>query len=296
VPTVNILTVDVEECFHASELQRSIRMDQWTSLPSRVEMQTDQVLELLAEHSVHATFFILGWVAERYPKLVRRIAAAGHEIGCHSYAHQLVYSLTPDEFRRDTERALAVIADAAGDFPRAYRAPSYSITRESYWALEILVECGIQCDSSIYPIAHDRYGVPDFERHAQSIRTPSGVILEVPIATAVLANGSKAPVGGGGYLRLLPYRYTAAGIRRINRKEQQPACIYFHPWEIDPEQPKLAEGFVSRARTYTGLRGMERKLDRLLTDFQFAPIASMYPYENAELFEAASFEPSPSAC
>jgi polysaccharide deacetylase family protein (PEP-CTERM system associated) len=290
VPTVNILTIDVEEYFHPSELQRSVRMDQWTSLPSRVEMQTERTLELLAKHSVRATFFILGWVAERYPRLVRKIAAASHEIGCHSYSHQLVYDLTPAEFRRDTERALAVIADAVGDLPRAYRAPSYSITRQSSWALDILVECGFQCDSSIYPIAHDRYGVPDFYRHAQSIRTQSGAILEVPIATAVLANGSKAPVGGGAYLRLLPYRYTAAGIRRINQKEQQPACIYFHPWEIDPEQPKLAEGFLSRARTYTGLRGMERKLDRLLTDFQFSTIASIYPYGRADLFETATFD------
>ena len=282
---VNILTVDVEEYFHTSELQRSVRMGQWPSMPSRVEMQTDQTLELLAKHSVSATFFVLGWVAERHPWLVQRIAAAGHEIGCHSYAHQLVYSMTPSEFRRDTQRALAAIADAVGEVPRAYRAPSYSITRQCPWALEILVDCGVQCDSSIYPIAHDRYGIPDFQRHAQSVRTPSGVILEVPIATAILANGSKAPVGGGAYLRMLPYRYTAAGIRRINQTEQQPACIYFHPWEIDPEQPKLAAGFLSRVRTYTGLRGMERKLDRLLTDFQFSTIASVYPYENADLFE-----------
>jgi polysaccharide deacetylase family protein (PEP-CTERM system associated) len=258
-------------------------------------MQTDRTLELVAKHSVRATFFVLGWVAERYPRLVRKIAAAGHEIGCHSYAHQLVYSLTPEEFRRDTERALAAIADAVGERPRAYRAPSYSITRQSSWALEILVECGIQCDSSIYPIAHDRYGIPGFGRHVQSIRTPSGVLLEVPIATAQLAGGSMAPVGGGAYLRLLPYRYTAAGIRRINRMEQQPACIYFHPWEIDPEQPKLAEGFLSRVRTYTGLGGMERKLNRLLSDFQFSTIASIYPYEKADLFQASTLELLPSA-
>jgi polysaccharide deacetylase family protein (PEP-CTERM system associated) len=292
---VNILTIDVEEYFHPSEVQRTVPMNQWTSLPSRVEMQTDRTLELLANHSVRATFFILGWVAEHYAQLVRKIAAAGHEIGCHSYAHQLVYDLTPAEFRRDTERAVAVIADAGGQLPRAYRAPSYSITRESSWALEILVECGIQCDSSIYPIAHDRYGVPGFRRHVQSIQTPSGALLEVPIATAKLANGTNAPVGGGAYLRLLPYRYTAAGIRRINRDEQQPACIYFHPWEIDPDQPKLAQGFLSRVRTYTGLRGMERKLDRLLSDFEFSTIASIYPYERADIFETSTLEPSPSA-
>ena len=291
--TVNILTIDVEEYFHPSELQRTVAMDQWGSLESRVENQTRRTLDLLAKHSVRATFFVLGWVAERYPRLVREIRSGGHEIGCHSYAHQLVYSQTPSEFRSDTQRALATIADAAGEPPRAYRAPSYSITRESSWALEILVECGIQCDSSIYPIQHDRYGIPGFQRHAQTIPTPSGPILEIPIATVQLANGSKAPVGGGAYLRLLPYRYTAAGVRRINRVDQQPACIYFHPWEIDPEQPKLANGFISRARTYTGLRGMERKLDRLLGEFRFSSADSIYSYGHPELYGTSTFEPSP---
>jgi polysaccharide deacetylase family protein (PEP-CTERM system associated) len=277
VATVNILSVDVEEYFHPSEIQRTVKMEQWSSLPSRVEMETNRVLDLLARHSVHATFFVLGWVAERFPALVRKIAEAGHEIGCHSYAHQLVYDLTPAEFRQDTERAVAAIAEASGVIPEAYRAPSYSITRKSWWALEILVECGFRRDSSIYPVAHDRYGIPGFNRHAQHVRTPSGSILEVPIATTELRNGSVSPVGGGAYLRLLPYRYTAAGIRRINGREQKSACIYFHPWEIDPEQPRLAEGLVSRLRTYTGMRGMERKLDRLLTEFKFSTMASVFP-------------------
>jgi polysaccharide deacetylase family protein (PEP-CTERM system associated) len=208
---------------------------------------------------------------------VQRIAAAGHEVACHSYAHQLVYNLTASEFRLDTLRAIAAIEDAAGVTPRLYRAPSYSITRESFWALEILAECGFRYDSSIFPITHDRYGVPGFNRQAQIIQTPAGPIMEVPVATTELGNGTVVPVGGGGYLRLLPYRFTAAGIRRINRDEESPACIYFHPWEIDPDQPRLASGIVARMRTYTGIRGMEKKLGRLLTDFQFATVSSVYP-------------------
>jgi polysaccharide deacetylase family protein (PEP-CTERM system associated) len=267
---INILTIDVEEYFHPAEVEASRRMSEWSLLPSRVEAETSRLLDLLAERRVLATFFVVGWVAEQRPRLVRRIAEAGHEIGCHSYAHRLVYSQTPRAFREDTERAAAVISDACGVRPRLYRAPSYSIVKESLWALEILIECGFTHDSSIFPVVHDRYGIPGFGRFEQVLRTPAGVILEVPAATTRLASGAVVPVGGGGYLRLLPYRYTAAGIRRINSAEGQPACIYFHPWEIDPEQPRLASGFIARARTYTGLRGMAGKLGRLLADFQFS--------------------------
>ncbi len=277
----NILTIDVEEYFHPSEVQASVEQSQWDALPSRIERETENVLMLLEENGVKATFFILGWVARRRPNLVRAIAKAGHEIGCHSYLHQLVYNLSPAGFREDTRRAVAVIEDACGVTARVYRAPSYSITRKSMWALEILVECGFTHDSSIYPIAHDRYGIEGFERHAHTIETPSGPIVEVPIATVRLANGHVAPVGGGGYLRLLPYRYTAAGIRRVNRVEQKPACIYFHPWELDSEQPRLASGFIAPLRTYTGMKGMHRKLERLLSDFRFIPLCSAYAKQAA---------------
>jgi polysaccharide deacetylase family protein (PEP-CTERM system associated) len=277
VALVNILTIDVEEYFHPTEVQRAVAMEQWSSLPSRVERQTDEVLELLAKNSVQATCFVLGWVAERYPQLVKRIAAAGHEIGCHSYAHQLVYDLTPVQFREDTQRAVDVIAAITGEAPRAYRAPSYSITERSLWALEILIECGFVCDSSIYPISHDRYGIPGSHRKAHTIQTPAGSILEVPIATAQLRYGGIAPIGGGAYLRLLPYRYTAAGVRRLNTREQMPACVYFHPWEIDPDHPRLAQGMASNFRTYAGLRGMRSKLERLIQDFRFSTLTSVYP-------------------
>lgn len=284
----NLLTIDVEEYFHPTEVQAFVDQSQWQALPSRVDLHVRLVLDLLEKHDVRATFFILGWVAERHPGLVRAIVQKGHEIGCHSYAHQLVYDLSPARFREDTIRALAAIGDACGVAPRVYRAPSYSITRKSFWALEVLVDCGFTHDSSIYPIAHDRYGVAGFERHAHVIDTPSGPIVEVPIATVKLANGRVAPIGGGGYLRLLPYRYTAAGIRRVNREEQQPACIYFHPWEIDPDHPRLAKGTIARLRTYTGLRGMSRKLERLLTEFRFSSLTAVHPAQTRRAATAST--------
>jgi polysaccharide deacetylase family protein (PEP-CTERM system associated) len=273
---INALTVDVEEYFHPSEVHVNVANTAWRSLPSRAEPQVDRILDLFAQHRVSATFFILGWVAEHRPAVVRKIAAHGHEIACHSYGHQLVYSMTPAQFREDTRRAVKAIESACGITPRAYRAPSYSITNASLWALEILVECGFTCDSSIYPIHHDRYGIPGFSRHATVYYTPSGPIQEIPIATVKLARNAVAPIGGGGYLRLLPYRYTAAGIRRVNRQEAKPVCIYFHPWEIDPLQPKLACGLVSRLRTYAGVKGMYGKINRLLDEFAFSTLTSVF--------------------
>lgn len=271
---LNALSVDVEENFHATEV--GAPQPWWPHLPSRAQAQTCKVLSLLERHSARATFFILGWLAERHPAVAREIAAAGHEIGCHSYAHRLVYTLTPAEFREDTRRAVAAIEDACGVTPRLYRAPSYSIGPESLpWALEVLAECGFTHDSSIYPIRHDRYGIPGFGREPRVVATPAGGILEIPVAAADVMGGN-VPVGGGGYLRLLPYRYTAAGIRRINGRDRLPACVYFHPWEIDPDQPRLARGRVARWRTYTGVAGMRWKLERLLGEFAFAPVGEVY--------------------
>src|SRR5579871_5999122 len=193
---INVLTVDVEEYFHPTEVQASTGPATWALLPSRLQGQVSRVLDILEEREVKATFFILGWVAERHPKIVQQIADAGHEIGCHSYAHQLIYNLTPKEFRADTRRAVSAIEDACGVSTRAYRAPSYSITGRSMWALEILVECGFTPDSSIYPISHDRYGIPNFGRRAQMLQTPSGQICEIPIATVQLFGGRAIPVGG----------------------------------------------------------------------------------------------------
>jgi polysaccharide deacetylase family protein (PEP-CTERM system associated) len=274
---LNVLSVDVEEYFHPTEVQPFVDSSRWAEYPSRIEAQVERVLELFERRGAKATFFALGWVAEHHGSVLRAIRSAGHEIACHSYAHRLVYRLSPTEFRHDTERAAAAIEDACGVAPAAYRAPSYSITRDSLWALEVLAACGFTHDSSIYPITHDRYGIPGFDRHAHVILTPSGAIEEVPIATAKVWLGMVTPIGGGAYLRLLPYHYTAAGIRRINREERKPACIYFHPWELDPDLPRLANGRVSRLRTYAGIEKMGPKLDRLLADFQFASLRQAHP-------------------
>lgn len=274
----NIISVDVEDYFHPSEVQGSsgVSPADWEKLPSRVEDATRRCLDLMARTRTHGTFFILGWVASRYPGLVREIAAAGHEIACHSFLHQLVYDLSPQQFREDTRQAVDAISNACGIAPRAYRAPSYSITKRSMWALEILAECGFTHDSSIYPIVHDRYGIPGYPRNAHAIATPSGTIIEVPVAAVKLSESRTTPVGGGGYLRLLPYAYTAAGIRRLNHQDGMPACIYFHPWEIDPHQPRLASGAIARLRTYLGLGSMERKLERLLGEFEFSTLAQVH--------------------
>lgn len=287
----NILTVDVEDYFHPTEVQRSVDASRWESLPSRVEHATSIVLDLLAEARVRATFFILGWVARRHPALVRRIAAAGHEIACHSFSHQLVFSLTPQQFRDDTRQAADAIAQAAGAPPRAYRAPSFSITNRSLWALEILIECGFDTDSSIYPVRHDRYGIPGRPPFPHLIPTPSGTILEVPPAAVPLTPRLNAPAGGGAYLRLLPLAYLASAVRVLNEGCHAPACIYVHPWEFDPAQPRLASGAVARLRTYLGLRAMPRKLSRLLGMFPFDSMARVCP--SAGDYPVAGIHPSP---
>jgi polysaccharide deacetylase family protein (PEP-CTERM system associated) len=273
---VNIFSVDLEDYFHPTEVGHGVA--DWTHFSPRIEFGTNLLLDLLAEYNTRGTFFVLGWVADRHPQLVRKIADAGHEIGCHSYRHSLVFRLTPDEFKEDTRRAIRAIEDVCGVSPKLYRAPSFSIVSKSFWALEILAELGFTHDSSIYPIVHDRYGVPGFLRHAHPIRTFSSSIMEVPIATVQLAAKQVTPVGGGAYLRLLPYRYTAAGIRRLNSVEQQPACVYTHPWELDPDQPRMAKGLISSLRTYSGLGSMSRKVRRLFEEFEFSTMGEVHPY------------------
>jgi len=274
---INVLSVDVEDWFHPSEAAAAVTEQSWPELQSRVVDSTRLLLETLESTRTLATFFVLGWVARRHPDLVAGIAAAGHELGCHSDKHKLIYDMAPEDFRADTRTAKQSIEDAAGTAVQSYRAPSYSITKRSLWALEILAEMGFSHDSSIYPVSHDRYGIPDAPRHAHVRRTPGGDIIEVPVAAARLSARRVAPVGGGAYFRIFPYRYTAAGIRRINDDDGKPACIYIHPWEFDPGQPRLSLGPAGRLRTYTGLSGMRRKLTRLLEDFRFSTIAQTYP-------------------
>jgi polysaccharide deacetylase family protein (PEP-CTERM system associated) len=252
-----VVSVDVEDYFHAESFSDIVDRSRWDSYSSRVEDNTQRLLALLAKLNVHATFFVLGWVAERFPALVREIAAGGHELGCHSYWHRLIYKLNPAEFREDTRRAKDVIEQTVGQPVRGYRAPTYSVVDGSLWALEILSELGFSYDSSIFPIHHDRYGIPDAPRAPFRFATPSGSMTEFPITTFRLA-GHNLPVGGGGYLRLLPRIYTRLGLQRVQR-EGLPVVIYIHPWEIDPEQPRLAGRLSSRLRHYTNLsRTLER--------------------------------------
>ncbi len=270
----NAMSVDVEEYFHASALERVAPRADWDRLPTRVVPTTHSLLELFASRDVRATFFVLGWVAERFPTLVREIAAAGHEVASHGYWHQLVYSLSPDAFRDDVRRSKAVLEDAAGVSVTGYRAPSFSITRQSLWALDVLVEEGYTYDASIFPVRHDRYGIPDAPRHAYTLKRTSGTLREVPPSTIRVA-GQNLAVAGGGYFRLLPYAWTRLGIDRVNRTEQRPAIFYVHPWEIDPEQPRLPVGTATRLRHYGNLAKTHARLARLLDDFAFAPVSDV---------------------
>jgi polysaccharide deacetylase family protein (PEP-CTERM system associated) len=281
---VNAMSVDVEDYFHVSAFEKSVSRKQWDHLESRVETNTDRLLSLFDDVGLRATFFILGWVAERNPALVRRIAAQGHELACHSYGHRLVYDLTPDEFRADLRRAKAAIEAAAGVPVFGYRAPSYSIVARSTWALEILAAEGYVYDASIFPIRHDRYGIPDAPRHFHRIDIGSRSILEVPGSTVRCA-GVNLPVGGGGYFRILPYQWTRWGIRHLNTSEKRPAVFYIHPWELDPAQPRLPGSRLSRARHYRNLDQTEERLKRLVRDFRFGPIEQVFSLQNGSVPE-----------
>jgi polysaccharide deacetylase family protein (PEP-CTERM system associated) len=233
----------------------------------------------MARHGVQGTFFVLGWVAERFPSLVREIAAAGHEIGSHSYWHRLVYQMAPAEFRDDLRRSIGVIEEAAGIKVTRYRAPSFSITRRSLWALEILVEEGIEVDSSVFPVHHDRYGIPGARPTIHRLKTPSGPLVEFP-PTVVRLGRLTLPVGGGGYFRLYPYSATSCLLNRINRADQRPFMFYCHPWEIDPGQPRMRAGsLLSHFRHYVNLATTERKLNRLLNDFSFSAVEAALGYQ-----------------
>jgi polysaccharide deacetylase family protein (PEP-CTERM system associated) len=268
----NALTVDVEDYFHVSALASSIHRDTWGSRESRVVGNTEKLLGIFDQFDVRGTFFVLGWVAERYPKLVRDIAARGHEIACHGYSHRLVYEQSPNEFREETLRSKNMLEDVTGSSILGYRAASYSIVRESLWALDVLVELGFAYDSSIFPVRHDRYGIPGAERAPHRMTTPGkNTIVEWPLSTA-RAFGFRLPVAGGGYFRLLPYWVTRWGLASINQRELRPFVFYLHPWEVDPEQPRVSASWLSRFRHYTNLGECEGRLKRLLSDFQFGTV------------------------
>jgi polysaccharide deacetylase family protein (PEP-CTERM system associated) len=268
---VNAMTVDVEDYFHVSAFDGVLPRHSWSSLESRVSANTDRLLAVFDDCGVAATFFVLGMVAERFPELVRRIAAAGHEVASHGYAHRLIYDQTPAAFRDDVRRAKALLEDAAGCEVRGYRAPSYSIVPRSLWALDVLLEEQYRYDASIFPIHHDRYGIPVSPRHPYVITRPAGALIEVPASTTRCL-GLNLPVGGGGYFRLLPYGWTRWGIKRINTRECRPAVFYLHPWEVDPQQPRLPAGRLTTLRHYRNLGETAGRLRRLLNEFSFAPV------------------------
>jgi polysaccharide deacetylase family protein (PEP-CTERM system associated) len=273
-PVLNAMTIDVEDYFHVSVFDGVVPRVRWTTLESRVTANTDRLLQIFADHEVSATFFVLGWVAERHPELVKRISASGHEVASHGHAHRLIYDQTPRAFREDVRRAKALLEAATGKAVGGYRAPSYSVTPRSLWALDILIEEGYTYDSSIFPIRHDRYGIPLSPRHPYFIHRPSGVLLEAPASTATIGP-INVPVAGGGYFRILPYSWTRWGIDRVNRLERRPAIFYLHPWEIDPDQPRLRAGLLGRFRHYRNLAQTESRLRRLLADFRFGRMSTV---------------------
>lgn len=271
---VNALTIDVEDYYMVSAFADVIRFEEWGGYESRVERNTYRILDLLDKHNVKGTFFTLGWVAEKCPGLVKAIYDRGHEVACHSYNHRLIYDMTPEEFREDTRKAKAILEDITGSRVMGYRAPSYSIVKSSLWAIDILIEEGFRYDSSIFPVHHDRYGIPGASRFKYSIDGKAGSLVEVPMSTLNIF-GHNLPVAGGGYFRLFPGWFTSFSIRRINNKDKEPAIFYMHPWEIDEEQPRMKGSRLSMFRHYVNLNSTMSKLSSLLEQHKFKPLSEL---------------------
>jgi polysaccharide deacetylase family protein (PEP-CTERM system associated) len=274
----HILSVDVEDYFQVEAFSRQVDRKDWDAYPLRVERNTQRLLEIFARHGATATFFFLGWVAERLPRLVREVVAYGHEIACHSYWHRPVYRLDRESFREDTRRAMQVIQDAAGAAVIGYRAPTWSITKDSLWALDILAEEGFRYDSSIFPIRHDLCGIPGAVRVPYAWRHAGGFLFEFPPSTLRLF-GVNLPAAGGGYLRIFPQAFTRLALDRAER-EGHPATVYLHPWELDPAQPRLRGSWRSRSRHYTGLAGMEATIRALLKRYRFCSYEKIWRVES----------------
>lgn len=278
----NALSVDVEDWFHVGAFENVISRENWRSLECRVERNTDALLEMFDEAGIKATFFSLGWVAERYPKLMRRVADAGHELGNHGSDHDRVFTLSPDEFAADIDRARKAIEDASGSLVTGYRAPSFSIDQRTPWAHKVLAEQGYAYSSSVAPVKHDHYGWAEAPRFAFRPVADSDLI-EIPVTTAVFA-GKRLAAGGGGFFRLLPYGFSRWAIRQVNGDNQRPAIIYFHPWEIDPGQPRVAHAPIkSKLRHYTKLKAMAPKLRRLMRDFRWDRLDAIVEDERGRL-------------
>ncbi|MBI5136396.1 MAG: DUF3473 domain-containing protein [Nitrospirae bacterium] len=266
------LSIDVEDYFHVAAFQDIVAPDDWPTYPTRVEANTEKVLSILADKGVAATFFVLGWAAEHYPRLVPMIAGAGHEVACHGYSHQQIYNQSRERFREETRRAKAILEEQAGTAVAGYRAATFSVVKDTLWALDELAEAGFLYDSSIFPVHHDHYGIADWPVAPHRLRTPGGAgLVEFPISV-LEAGPLKLPIAGGGYFRLFPYSVTRWGLRRIGRSGR-PAVFYLHPWEVDPAQPRFANArMLSRFRHYNNLERCERRLRRLLDDFEFTTV------------------------
>jgi polysaccharide deacetylase family protein (PEP-CTERM system associated) len=276
----NAFTVDVEDYFQVEGFARVIDRGSWEGFRTRVLGNTHTLLDMLGRHGTRATFFVLGWVARKHPEIVREIVNAGHELASHGMSHRLIYTQTPEEFRRETRDAKSLLEDIGQRPVLGYRAATYSITRRSLWALDILCEEGFRYDSSIFPMRHDRYGIPDAEPRPHALVAPGGGRLaEFPISV-LRYGGAKIPVSGGGYFRLFPYRFTRWALREINRRQQE-FVFYVHPWEVDPDQPRVrTAGAGSRFRHYVNLHRCARRLDRLLRDFDFDTMHAVLAQRN----------------
>ncbi len=271
----NAMTIDVEDYFQVSAFAANIDYGDWDSYKSRVEKNTHTILKVMSETQRQGTFFVLGWVAERHPQLVKDILSEGHEVACHGYSHQLIYNQTPEVFYQETRKAKEILEDIIQRPVEGYRAASYSITKKSMWAMDILGELGFTYDSSIFPVYHDRYGVPDAPKYPYQHQLRNGSsIVEFPISTKKLP-GYQLPVAGGGYFRIYPYQFSKLMLGSINKRENQPFVFYLHPWEVDPDQPRIDAGVLSRMRHYINLSRCEARFRSLLKDFEFTTMANV---------------------
>ena len=275
----NAMTVDVEDYFQVSAFEPYITKEQWDSLPHRVERNTHKILDLFKEKNIKATFFTLGWVAERYPDLIKRMVKDGHELACHGYEHIRVTEQTPEQFREDVSKTKKLLEDLSGEQVNGYRAASYSIGAKNLWALNILQEEGFKYSSSIYPVKHDIYGMPDAPRFVYE-PIENQIFKEIPITTLRFGN-KNFPCGGGGFFRFYPYALSKWAFNRINNEENESAIFYFHPWEIDPEQPRVhGLNLKTRTRHYLNLNRMENRISRLLTDFNWDTMTNVFQINN----------------
>ena len=281
---INGLSVDVEDWFQVGAFENVIERDDWDGIKTRVENNIDRILDLFAEADVHATFFTLGWVAKRHPAMIRRIAEAGHEVASHGYDHARVFTFDRKTFAEDIRIAREIIEDCSGQKVTGYRAPSFSIDQRTPWAFMELAEQGYIYSSSVAPVAHDHYGWPEAPRFAFK-PIPWADIVELPVTTAILG-GRRVAAGGGGFFRVLPYAFSRWAIRQVNRREERPAVFYFHPWEVDPDQPRVPNAPMrSKLRHYTGLEQMAGKLRDLVHEFRWGRMDMVAHREAAKATE-----------